>query len=403
MKFYTPLEYIKIDVASQFGLDREAFEARIQWADENHTHLEKLREKADDPERFIAAVMALRQVEAGQPTSHLCGLDACASGPQIMSAFMRDPVGAENTSMIGNQRADIYTKTTETMNQLLGAASTYDRQTIKYALMPFYDGSKARPKTAFGNGTPERNAFYEARAIVAPGAAQLMDMMRNSWQPHALEHCWTLPDGFEIKLKVTAVKDSKIKGEQLEHASFTDQHTVNKGTEDGLVMAANIVQSTNGFIIRELGRRCSYNAGELGRVRKLLKKRAAQRHLNGVELDSIQELWVKHKFLSLVDADELEWEEVKRFDFTYCDQLTALIDRCLERPSFPVITVHDAFKAHANYMNWVRLTYAELLAEISESNIIDTILEDVTGRPANLKKLSSGIGDQIRQSEYALS
>jgi len=136
MKEYTPLEYIKIDIANQFGLDKEQFETRIDWVDANDIDLESKVKKADDRFRYAAAVMALREVQAGKPTGHLVGLDACASGPQIMSAFMCDKIGAKNTGLIGSQRMDIYTETTKTMNNLLPNNIAFDRKIVKQALMP---------------------------------------------------------------------------------------------------------------------------------------------------------------------------------------------------------------------------------------------------------------------------
>ena len=133
---YTPLEYIKIDIANHYGLDREQFEFRIKWVDDNHGNLETLEADAKDKYRYAAAVLALREVEAGKPTGHLVGLDACASGPQIMSALMRDAIGAENTSLIGKDRNCVYVKTTKAMNALLTTARQFSRETIKYVLMP---------------------------------------------------------------------------------------------------------------------------------------------------------------------------------------------------------------------------------------------------------------------------
>ena len=75
----------------------------------------------------------------------------------------------------------------------------------------------------------------------------------------------------------------------------------------------------------------------------------------------------------------------------------------MNRPSFPVVAVHDEFKCHPNYMNYVRLTYIELLAEISDSTIIDAILSEITGKKVVVEKLTDSISDLILQSEYALS
>lgn len=165
----------------------------------------------------------------------------------------------------------------------------------------------------------------------------------------------------------------------------------------------NTVQSIDGFIVRELCRRCNYDKPQFQRVLSLLKRRASQRHLNGVELDSIQKIWKDQNMVSLVDLDKLYWEDVKTFDFVYCDQLITLVERCLERPSFPVITVHDEYQAHPNYLNWVRLTYMEIMAEISDSTIMDDILSKLYKKNIRLQKMAQSISAEIMNGEYAIS
>lgn len=255
----------------------------------------------------------------------------------------------------------------------------------------------------FGEGTPEHIAFYNAQEQVCPGASALLPIMINAWQPWAKEHCYTLSDGFEAYVKVTAKAETKIEIDELDHATFKYRYEVNQGTEQGVALAANIIQAIDGMIVREMNRRCNHDKGKLRVVRKLLCKRLSHRHLNGVVLDSIQEIWKDHGFTSLVDVENLDWDDIKTFDFTYCECLIPLIDRTLNRPSFPVIMVHDEFMTHPNYVNWVRLTYIEIMAEISDSEILPCILKEITGKKVNVPRFSDSISAEILQSEYPLS
>lgn len=138
MKFFRPIDYLKIDLANQYGhgIDKQSFEDRIAWADTNEKNLEALEAEAEDRYRYASARLAYRDVQAGKTTGHLVGLDASSSGPQIMSALMRDIVGAENTSLTGKSCNDLYQITTNVMNSLLTTEVSYDRKTVKYALMP---------------------------------------------------------------------------------------------------------------------------------------------------------------------------------------------------------------------------------------------------------------------------
>ena len=165
----------------------------------------------------------------------------------------------------------------------------------------------------------------------------------------------------------------------------------------------NPIQSIDGFIVREMTRRCNYDQVQFMRVLELLKKRSSQRKLTKVKLDSIQKIWKDQKMVSLVDLEELEWNDIHTFDFEYCDQLIAIVERCLERPSFPVVTIFDEFTCHPNYMNYVRLTYAELMAEISDSTLIEDILSKLYGKPVTIKKMAKSISKEILEGNYAIS
>ena len=63
----------------------------------------------------------------------------------------------------------------------------------------------------------------------------------------------------------------------------------------------------------------------------------------------------------------------------------------------------DEFTAHPNYMIYVRLTYAELMAEISDSTLIEDILSKLYGKPVTIKKMATSISKEILESNYAIS
>mgnify|MGYP006432759577 CR=1 FL=1 len=136
MEYFTGWEYLLIDVANQYGLDKKLFHKRIEWAEAYLDTLENYISEADDPEMYQKAVMAVRQVQQGKPTGHLVGFDAVCSGMQVMSAVMACENGCESTGLINpNERADAYTKTTDAMSNILGSQITVDRASVKDATM----------------------------------------------------------------------------------------------------------------------------------------------------------------------------------------------------------------------------------------------------------------------------
>lgn len=405
MQQFTGLEYLMIDMANHMGLNKSQFEKRIQWVKDNTFQLESLVDQADNPFQYAAAVMAYRKTQAGQPTGYLVEFDACSSGMQIMSAIMGCKIGATNTGLTGQVRQDVYSTVTKTINTLLNTNTVYDKDVIKTATMTVFYGSKAEPKNAFGEDTPELEAFYTALEMVAPGAVQLMPIMLNAWQSLNLAHTCLMPDGFFVYKKVKDSIDTKIEVDTIEgHPSFIYRHTENIGAEEGVSLAADIVHSIDGFIVREINYRCNYNRSKLLRAERMLYRRVIFNANTAIgPISKIEQLSIQHNFISLVQMKSLTLEEVNTYSYKYAYKLLQLVQDTLGNPSFPVIFIHDGFKTHPNYMNYIRQTYINILAELADSNIINTILHMITGKEINIPKLSDDLSIDIRDSNYALS
>lgn len=329
MQQFTGLEYIKIDIANQMGHDKLTWQERIDWVNANEAELEKLENVADDRLLYIKAVRALRDAQNKVPTGFIMGLDATASGLQIMACLMGCEVTAANVNLINTgTREDIYSKVSNHMSNICGEAIS--RTMVKPSVMTVFYGSTQQPKNAFGDDTPELAAFYESLDNIAPGGMECMRDMQGCWNSQGLEHTWTLPDGHVSKVKVMVPIDKKVEIDELDHATFTHRVYVNQAEDRGLSLAANIVHSIDGYLVREMVRRANTQGFEL-------------------------------------------------------------------------LTIHDSFWASPNYMNEVRQNYSDILAEIADSNLLEDILNEITGKSGHLHKYTTGLSSKIRSSEYALS
>ena len=244
MKFYSAIEYLCVDIANHYGLDKKLFEERIQWVKDNYTKLETLVSSADVKPLYFKAVQALRAAVAGRPVGHPVALDAVCSGLQIMSALTGCYKGALITGLVDpNVRADAYKSITDAMNTKPGISIQIPRSKAKDAVMKSLYGSSAQPKIIFGEGTPELEAFYTTMGTECEGAWTLLHELLSSWNPGALEHSWTLPDGFDVRVKVMEKVSKRIEVDELNHATFTYEFEVNQGKEKGKSNAANVVHS----------------------------------------------------------------------------------------------------------------------------------------------------------------
>ena len=136
MTRFSGFEYLLIDAANSFGLDKLLFEERIQWCRDHLDELESLTDKAESAYLYIKSVAAIRKAQQGIPTGHLVALDAVCSGLQIMSAITGCLSGARATGLVDpNRRADAYTEQTQRMQVILGNDIHVSRKDAKAALM----------------------------------------------------------------------------------------------------------------------------------------------------------------------------------------------------------------------------------------------------------------------------
>lgn len=141
MKHFSGFDYLLIDAANNYGLDKLPFEGRIDWATHNLDCLEGHAEYAETKPLFIKAVMAIRKAQQGLPTGHMVAMDGVCSGIQIMSALTGCVEGARSTGLIDKGvRADAYNSLTEAMNVILGGGLTVSRKDAKAALMTLKSG-----------------------------------------------------------------------------------------------------------------------------------------------------------------------------------------------------------------------------------------------------------------------
>lgn len=422
MQLFTGFEYLLIDVANQYGHDKENFEVRIQWAMDNLEKLEALGEakeatgkKWKERPLYWKAVQAIRKAQQGIPTGHLVGFDGVCSGMQIMSALTGCEAGATATGLLGNVRADAYTAVTKAMNELLSQYGTpvqVTRDNAKTATMTSLYGSKAEPKKLFGEGTPELEAFYEAMRRVAPGAWELLFDLLESWQPFSKIHCWQLPDGYEAKVKVMQAVEDRIEVDELDHASFTYRYYVNEGQKKGLSNAANVVHSVDAYVLRCVHRRCNYDSDEVWYVgteiySEQLHRKDGIRQRNLSKADAAVKYYIDlYERTLMADAVIFPYitkDTVQALSDEHLKKLADIVESMVQHKPFEVVTIHDEFKCHPNNMNHLRQHYINILAELAEADVLTDVLNTIYGSAAgSYEKLSNDLGKKIRQGNYAL-
>ena len=401
MIHYTPMQYMQIEVANSFGLDKELFETRYQWTIDNDAELENLASEADDECLYWSAVINYRKAQQGIPTGATVGLDGTYSGGQMIAALLGCEITAEACNLVDpDVRHDPYTDATNKMNKLLlGIVQVnVSRHNMKYCLMPWTYGSSSVPKELFGEDTMELRAFYQTVQEDFPACWNYLHIMQGRWDESAYFNQWSYPDGHVAHVKVIRSDDVKCQIKGLGY--FTHIVTSNNPKEawekGAKSLIANPIQGTDAFVVAEMVRRCAYDPADVMYSLRIITDEIEKR---GLSLDTPTD---NTEFLATNFCTDIDPMYVQHYNDNALLRIHQRLTFLSSHRPFYITHVHDKFNAHANNCNRMREHYCHILADICESNMFETIFKEITGRAITLTK-DAGLADKIRyQSNYAI-
>ena len=393
-KEYSPMQYLAIDISNQMGFDKQTFESRISWVKTNRDKLESYQDQAEEPMLFKKAVNAFRLAEEGIPTGHVIGLDSASSGLQLMSAMMGCKAGMALTGLImPNVRADAYSLITKAMNEKVPVEVT--RKEAKDAVMKGLYGSTKVPKDIFGDLVPY---FYETMSEQAPGAMQLLELLRQGWNPEVDRNTWALPDGYMAMVPITETVDKKIHIAQLRYTPVVRIQVI-APQERGLSLIANVIHSVDAYVLRSLVRRCNYS------VRDVKEGIKALTTLNHYPKESeYLDAWQRTGIVDMTMINGTS-SEIAGYPTEMRQQLIRMLEMCLTHKPFDIITVHDDFKCSPVNANQMRRVYSDILGDLVDSTLVDDLLNQVYQDDKVIQKLGDvkELAKIVRESNYGIS
>jgi hypothetical protein len=416
---FTALQYLQIDIAGAFGLDREDWDVRIQWTLDHQDQFEAIEDeggthplvmKADAPAMFYAAVCAYLEAQAGKPIGHMISLDATASVIQILAAMTGCRDSAELCNLINvGQRVDSYTSLYEVMKAVNGGdlaapdsgsnvvslKRTIPRSAFKQAIMTSLYNSTRMPKIVFGKGAM-LDTFYSVMRSCLPGAWSCNEALKGCWQAGALSHDWTLPDNFHVHVKVMTKRQRFI---HIDGIPMGVDVVENTGTDEGRSLSPNSVHSVDGMIDRELKARCDQDPEKLRSVMDALKSWACSS--NTADDKMVLTLWNHYLDSGFLSVRILNFINKDNAGMVDGEVILKLIGTLPKKP-FNVISVHDCFRCHPNYGNDMRRQYNQVMSDLARSDMLSFLVSQITGTPTPVTKLGC-IADDILQADYALS
>ena len=345
MKTFTPKQWILIDLAHVYG-NTGTYEERLAFGYEmlnvmqfiDYTSIPEIKRafhhwinEAKEPEMFCAALIAMSDALQDKDSGFLIGLDACASGPQLLSVLCRCVTGMESTGALNTGKVpNLY----KTIQGHMGINTPVAQ--IKSATVPHVYGSTAAPENVFGDDLPK---FIQAYIATVPCAEWAKNVLINSWNPEAEFHEWQTPDGAWAHVKVIDQKD--YKGKFLDF-SYTYRTAVNQAVAKGKgvkSLGANATHSYDGYIVRELQRRCNYDPQKVVDAIHVIDE-AGDRAILPSKLRELETLTHRFKTVSLVALEYIDKYSVRTVSKDYLTMLKECFIELLQYPPHDVVTVH---------------------------------------------------------------
>lgn len=405
MQRFTGLQYLQIDIAGNYGLDKKTWDERLGWFDDHKDCLDEMLATAETPALYYAAVQAYYKALAGQESGYPVSLDATASGLQLLAVLTGDRSAAQACNVINTgKREDAYTGIYGVMVDKIGEEGKIERSDVKQAVMTGLYGSKAVPKVVFGEGVLLA-LFYDTMKEVAPAAWELNEAFLDMWNPEALCNSWVLPDNFHVHVKVM----SRVK--EVVHflnEPFDTFRSINAPVDEGRSLGANTIHSLDGMVVREMNRRCNYDQEKVATLRRLVADLqggfmlVGQHPLLDEDSKMVSLLWNHYTECGYLSARIIDHLHMHNMSLVDVDVIAELLASLPAKP-FQIMTIHDCFRCLPNYGNDLRQQYNLQLQLIGKSNLLQFLICQLLGRQVTIGKLDPDMWEDIADAEYALS
>lgn len=381
------VRWFKIHTANVYGKDKELYEERISWFDENEQEILKVGTNpldylsswvySDSPFEYLAACMAWVDHLAGKPVHLPIQLDATCSGIQMYSGLLRDKVGAESVNVIGKKRNDIYQMVADRVDVHLknGNYSKWIEYTDKEGVTK---SEYAEPvaKSMIGNIT---RSIVKRNVMTVPYSVTRQGMSNQIWD---------------------MIDDATLKGKEF----WTGSRWV----------ANKLLTQLNHTAIYEIIDGAKKGQEFLVGISKLLDKPATW---NGVLYGfpvrqtalALKEKRVKTVYGSLVMNVEVPKLNKRRQSNSIAPNFIHNIDStillyCIEHMEQPIGVIHDCFLVHPNDGDAIQHQYKEGFIAVMEADPLRNIQKQLD--PEGLVEFPEyGELDlnEVRDSDYIIS
>jgi len=338
------LYWLKVNIASEYGLDKETYNCQAQWVNDHIDTLEEEIHRADNKFGYSNAVEALRCYQRDEEVHYIMPMDASNQAIQMYGVLTSDKKTASMGGIsTGETRIDLYGELAKELNELY-KTDIFDRSICKKPLMVTLYGSsnghnellenikmsEAEFLAKVNSSLEIEEAFGQVMMKLVPYCMNVMDIIQSLNNKDIGTYTWTMPDGAKVKYDVKTNMDMNLQKTSKSGKTFSVTLTSetyapsahNKG------MAPNLIHSVDAYFLREV-------------VRKM-----------------------GNSFIT---------------------------------------TIHDSYSVHPNEIEKLREVYTQTLIEINESNLLQDLLTDIAERFIPFTKSNTLTEADIQASIYHIS
>jgi hypothetical protein len=367
----SPKDWILVDMARSFGLDKETWSDRLAWA-YSHTHHQV---GAKEPFLYHSAQAASYASE----TDHLVSLDATASGIQCLALMAQDPESARAVNLGTNVVNNPYQRVNDHMG-----AYPYDR--VKKAVMTSFYESVKTPKDLFGD---DYQKFVDAASKMLPGPWALKEAISSCMDSREF-YSWTMMDGFTVNMEVTTPVECTmdIGGMDMTWTEHRRAPVATKG------LTANVTHSLDALVLREVLRRTNVRGTEWN------NNVSSELREQDVRLGMSILRWRESQFLTFEFLDHMDDENGGLVP----QELRDAVDSRLARNSMYVQPIHDCYRVKATDAGVLFNIHREVMADLAYAKTALWLLPQIgyKGRINDDESKRAALKDQVLESQYLI-
>ncbi|MDC0644018.1 hypothetical protein OAP32_00410 [Crocinitomicaceae bacterium] len=392
-KRYTPIQYVQIALSNAAGFEKTMSdnETKILWASD--LGVEGLEQfEAEDPMAYADALQAYKDALSGTPSGFICGMDAGASGAQMLAVLTGDLKAAIHTGLAKAEgRGDFY----KAVVNALDSSLDIDPKDVKSAVMTALYMSEKIPEEVFG--AENLALFEEALNECAPYVYELLVMVRTLHQDlQKTSYEWTMPNGYHVYTP-TLVTDKLTTVEML-GGSFRYETKSIEYDESYKGLLANLAHSTDAFVSDEVGDRTGYDKDIVTMGLEVINKALA-----GAEVEADTKTCPSIRWINDMGMGKYRTiaQVLQQFTLPQLQALKELALDVLNWKSYPNFARHDEFCSYPAAMNEIRYHYQTVMSQIAASDLLSEILSSICDEVVEVDKID--ISAEVKAGNYGLN